>query len=231
MTDSFPASRWTAEATDLFLRTLDGLGDTDLDLPTSLPGWTRRHLVAHVALNAEALGRLLTWARTGKRTPMYDSVEQRNGDIEAGALRDPGDLRAWVRGSADELAASWASLPEPAWQAQVVTAQGRPVPASETIWMRAREVTIHSIDLDAGVTFADLPDGFCPALIDDIVARRSAQGDGPALDLTATDLPSSHWTVPGHGGPSKVALPVDDLAAWLTGRHTAPGLPDLPPWL
>ena len=55
-------------------------------MPTALPGWTRKHLVAHLAGNAEALLRLLHWAGTGERTPMYTSPEQRNADIESLAL-------------------------------------------------------------------------------------------------------------------------------------------------
>uniref|UniRef100_UPI00066E33DD maleylpyruvate isomerase family mycothiol-dependent enzyme n=1 Tax=Streptomyces sp. SBT349 TaxID=1580539 RepID=UPI00066E33DD len=213
---------WSAEGTELFLRTLDGLGDDELNGPSALPGWTRRHVVAHVASNAEAIGRLLTWARTGKRTPMYASREQRAADIEAGALLAPAPLRAWARRSAADLAEAAATLPERAWSAEVVTAQGRAVPASETHWMRAREVCVHAVDLAAGVTFADLPDGFCAALADEVAARRDRAADGPALALTT---PPPGRTVAGEGPPHEVALPLPDLAAYLTGRTTPRGLP------
>jgi 2-keto-4-pentenoate hydratase/2-oxohepta-3-ene-1,7-dioic acid hydratase in catechol pathway len=46
------------------------LSDEDLDLATALGGWTRQHLLAHVGYNAQALRRLASWARTGKRSPM-----------------------------------------------------------------------------------------------------------------------------------------------------------------
>ena len=36
------------DGTKLFLGTLTAMGDSDLDRPTALPGWTGRHLVAHV---------------------------------------------------------------------------------------------------------------------------------------------------------------------------------------
>jgi maleylpyruvate isomerase len=53
--------------------------------------------------------------------------------------------------------------------------------------MRAREVYVHAVDFDAGTGFADLPADFLAALLSDVAARRSAQGNGPALTLTASD--------------------------------------------
>ena len=104
--------------------------------------------MAHVAANAAALTNLVHWAATGVETPMYASPEQRAEDIEAGALKPPSELRQWVARTADELAAALADLSETQWTRQVRTAQGRLVPASEVPWMRAREVMVHSVDLD-----------------------------------------------------------------------------------
>lgn len=96
------------------------------------------------------------------------------------------------------------------WAAEVMTAQGRTVAASETQWMRAREVCVHAVDLDLDldldVGFADLPADFLRALIDDILAKR---GDVEPVDG-----------------------PVDQMAAWLSGRpHTLLGAPPIGPWL
>jgi len=226
------ALNWSAQGSALFLGTLDTISDADLDAPTALPGWTRRHLVAHVASNAEAVGRLVGWARTGRETPMYTSPQQRAADIETGARRAAGELREWAHTSAAALAVAFAALPLSAWQAEVVTAQGRRVPATELPWLRAREVAVHCVDLNAGVTFADLSAGFCRALVDDVVAHRGGLGDGPALDL-ATGLTATNptWQVRGVGAPTPVTLPVADLAAWLTGRITRTDLPELSRWL
>jgi maleylpyruvate isomerase len=230
MTVAAGADQWVVEGTELLLGGLDRLDDGDLDAPTALPGWTRRHLLAHVASNAEAIGRLVTWAGTGRETPMYASPEQRAADIEAGARRSAPELRAAVRRTADELAEAFAALPEEAWRAEVVTAQGRTVPASELPWMRAREVCVHAVDLGAAIGFADLPVAFCTALVDDIVGRRSTRGDGPALTIAAVGADTT-WTIEGVGEPHRVVLPVPELAAWLAGRPARTGLPDLPPWL
>lgn len=58
------------------------------------------------------------------------------------------------------------------WERSVVTAQGRTVPASETPWMRSREVMVHAVDLRTGISFADLPDDFLAALRTDIETKR-----------------------------------------------------------
>ncbi|PXY26812.1 hypothetical protein DI005_27715 [Prauserella sp. PE36] len=184
-------SDWLDECTDLLLRTVDGLADADFDAPSALPGWTRRHLVAHVHYNAEALRRLVSWARTGVENRMYASVEQRNAEIEDGSKLPVATLREQVHSSARALGADLAALPEEAWRTEVVTAQGRTVPATEIPWMRTREVSVHAVDLAAGVDFADLPPGLLRALADDVLGKRFAGGHGP------------------------------DLVRWLTGRSDA----------
>ncbi|MGV9292918.1 maleylpyruvate isomerase family mycothiol-dependent enzyme [Amycolatopsis sp. NPDC003676] len=193
--------KWVAFGTELFLTHA-----TDLSGPSALPGWTRKHLAAHVAANADALGNLVHWARTGERTPMYTSPEQRNADIEAGSQRSEAQLTSWLQGSARSFASGMASLTPEQWQTEVVTAQGRTVPASEIPWLRAREVCVHAVDLGTGLTFADLPEAFLSALVAEIQAKRG-------LD-----------TVPDG--------PLPDVAAYLAGRpHSLTGVPDLGPWL
>ncbi|PRY50182.1 maleylpyruvate isomerase [Geodermatophilus tzadiensis] len=229
------ARRWVAEGTDLLLGVLDRTGDDALSGPTALPGWTGRHLVSHVAANAEALLNLAHWAATGEETPMYASPEQRDRDIRAGAQRPAEELRRWVRESADRLAAALDALTGEQWSRPVRTAQGRTVPASEIPWLRAREVMVHAVDLDPAVGVAALPRDFLRALVDDVVARRST-GDQPALRLVADDGGQT-WTVSGRGEPPEVRGPLPALAAWLTGRPGAEvrspsgAVPELPPWL
>ncbi|SEH02177.1 maleylpyruvate isomerase [Nonomuraea solani] len=217
---------WMRTGTELFLTTLDRCGD--LTAPTALEGWTGRHLATHVAANAEALLNLVHWARTGEPTPMYTSQEQRNADIEEGATRPPEALKEWVGSSAARLADGLAGLTGEQWSRTVRTAQGRAVPASEVPWMRSREVLIHAVDLDAGVTFADLPADFLVALIEDIAAKRSEAGDGPALTLIS---PERTWPVAGSGQPTGVTGSLADLAAYLSGRTAHIEAPDLPRWL
>src|SRR5215469_6531892 len=165
---------WMRDGTERLLGVVSALGDADLDEPSLLPGWSRRHLLAHIAANADALRNLVHWARTGEERRMYASPQQRDADIAAGARRPAAELRAWVASTANALSGDLAALPEPAWQARVITAQGVDRSAAEIPWMRDREVYVHAVDLGSGMGFADLPVGFLGALVDDVTARRSS---------------------------------------------------------
>jgi maleylpyruvate isomerase len=231
------ALEWVADGTARLLSAVASLDDAVLDGPTLLPGWSRRYLLSHVANNASALRNLVHWARTGEERRMYASSEQRAGDIAAGAGAPPATLRDLVVSSSVDLEADLDALPLEAWSAQVITAQGVTRYATEIPWMRAREVYVHAVDLDAGVSFTDLPAPFLAALVDDIANRRSTVGTGPALDLAATDT-GARWPVKGAGDPVSVEAPLATLAEWLSGRPVtglrdtagAPA-PDLPAWL
>jgi len=226
---------WMHHGTERLLVEVAGLPDEALGAPTALPGWTRAYLLSHIAANADALRNLVHWARTGEERRMYASTEAREADIAAGAELPPADLRAWVSSSAADLAADLDALDAldgAAWDAKIITAQGLTRSANEIPWMRAREIYIHSIDLAAGITFADLPPDFLAALLDDVTGRRSAVGGGPALLIAATDT-GGRWDVAGTGVPVPVTAPLPDLAAYLTGRPapSLPAAPVLPPWL
>ena len=186
------ARAWMDSGTALLLQQLEQLGDSDLDGPSALPGWTRRHLVAHLHFNACALIRLASWADTGLENRMYSSPDQRAAEIVEGSRWDARSLRAAVSESASDLAKALDALSDRAWSAPVLTAQGRTVLASEIPWMRAREVMVHAVDLNTGVSFADLPGDFTLALLVEVVRKRAAAGESA------------------------------DLAAWLTGRTASP---------
>ena len=243
MAPAVAASRaWMAEGTELFLRAMRSTSDDALAGPTALAGWTGKHVLAHVAANADALGNLVRWAGTGEETPMYFSPEQRNADIADGAERPVPDLREWVARSAKELEAGLDALTDEQWQHEVRTAQGRLVPATEIPWMRTREVMVHAFDLSGAVGFRDMPHEFHAALLDDIVAKRSSTADGPTLHLEPTDH-GRRWDVAGTGNPTTIRGALSQLAAYLSGRQAiglrasradepaGDSVPDLPRWL
>jgi maleylpyruvate isomerase len=223
---------WMADGTQRLLADQAALSEEALSAPTALPGWSRRYLLSHVAANAEALRNLVHWARTGEERRMYASGEQRDADIADGALLPAAELRAWIESSAKALAADLAAMPGQAWDAKVITAQGLTRSASEVPWMRAREVYIHTIDLSAGTQWRDLPADFLAALLDDVTARRSSTGGGPALAVAATDTGHT-WEVAGTGAATPVSAPIAGLAPYLTGRpgHELTSAPALPAWL
>src|SRR5262249_38151157 len=147
------ARGWMQHGTALFMSQTD-LGDRALDEASALPGWSRRHLLAHVAANADALGNLVRWAATGEPTPMYASPTRRSAPPAARAAalkrarRPPARaLRPWLPRSPAALKGAMPRLSGQQWQAPVLTAQGRSVPATEVLWMRSREVYVHAVDL------------------------------------------------------------------------------------
>lgn len=96
------------EQTDRLLRTSRGL--EDLGAPSLCAGWTRSHVLNHVARNAEALRRVAQAATGGSGEPMYTSNAQRDADIEAAVGRDRAALVADLTGTAATLVTELARL-------------------------------------------------------------------------------------------------------------------------
>lgn len=221
--------------TSYFAQRLGELTDDQLDAPSLLGGWSRKHLLAHVGYNAAALCRLLEWASTGVETPMYESAEHREREINEGATLNAAALRNLFDHTTARLNEKWRSLPQAAWSSEVRTARGRVVPASETIWMRSREVWVHAVDLANGGRFGDFPQVVNATLLEDVAKSWEKRGlpDGQLLDATASSLRSNS------NATSTTTLAPEDLAAivrWATGRGSV-GLPvegavtAPPPWL
>lgn len=230
---------WLREGETRFLGEVDRLTADEIRDESALPGWSRAHVMAHVARNAEAVSRLLSWARTGNETQMYPDMESRNRDIDTTAGEEPDALRAEVRRTSAEFDADIAALPEAAWSARVRTFHGRDIPATSVIWMRVREVWLHLVDLGTGESLAAWPSELVNALLDEVTATMSARADPPCIRLEAADR-DSDWEI-GTASKYSPVRPVSgtaaDLLAWLTGRSTGQGLategvlPSPPPWM
>ncbi|MFC9518955.1 maleylpyruvate isomerase family mycothiol-dependent enzyme [Nocardiaceae bacterium NPDC056970] len=205
------------EGTAYFAQKLAALSDEEMSGPSLLGGWTRKHLIGHVGYNAAALCRILDWAATGVETPMYASTEQRAQEIDEGATLSAGSLRNLFAENAARLDEKWRNLPDRAWDAEVRTAHGRSVPASETAWMRSREVWIHAVDLGNGGRFEDFPDVVLESLVDDIVGMWRRKGDGAGLVL---EIDGRRPVVLQEGVPviGTVAGPLAAVVRWACGR-------------
>ncbi|MBU3067793.1 maleylpyruvate isomerase family mycothiol-dependent enzyme [Nocardia sp. NEAU-G5] len=203
--------------TAYFARRLAELTDDELDGDTLLPGWTRRHLVAHVGYNAAALCRLLDWAASGVETPMYESPEQRGREIHEGATLPAAAIRNLFTHTTARLAERWRNLPESAWRSLVRTAQGRTVPASETSWMRAREVWIHAVDLGNGGRFADFPDIVLDGVLADVVAMWRARDRGAGVSLCVDGRPPIEIQE-SEPNSTRVSGSQAAVVRWATGR-------------
>jgi len=148
------------EATGRLLGTVEGLSDDDVRQPSLLPGWTRGHVLTHLARGAEALGNLLEWARTGVPTQAYASQQARNEAIERGAGRSAAELLADIVASAGAFRTAAAAVPEHGWQRQVQALNFPEFPASQVLVRRLVEVELHHTDLGAGYGPGDWPAWF-----------------------------------------------------------------------
>lgn len=216
--------------TAFFARKLGELSDAEFDEPSLLPGWSRRHLIAHVGYNARALTRLVQWANTGVETPMYESPTARDAEIDFGSTLPVRALRHLIEHAAISLDVEWRDSSDEAWEAIVRTAQGREVPARETVWMRTREVWLHAIDLDNGARMSDIPAPVLTRLLSDITGAWRARGTdaGIVVAVEGTDdrlggagVADGDPADAGDRDGTVVSGSLPDLVRWASGRGDA----------
>jgi len=212
--------------------------DGDVAGPSLCTGWTRGHVLTHIARNADAVGRTFAGALRGEVVARYpDGPAGRGADIEAGAGRSAVELLADVGESADRLDRLCGALTD-------ASAWDRPVdgdrPASGWIRGRWNEVEIHRADLGGTYGAADWPASFVSYLLTRLAGRVGARSEA-ALRIevaregsTTTDLGGTVWTSGGRD-PVPVRGPDWALLAWLAGRPSLAGnalsaVPELAPW-
>jgi maleylpyruvate isomerase len=215
-----------------YTRTVDALAADDLAAPSLLPGWTRGHVVAHVALNATVLAAAIDGLVHDDPVPMYESDEQRDGDIEELSREEPSHLRERHLASTTDFGDAVGRMGETHWAGHIDRLPGGPAWAMRTVVpTRRREVEIHHVDLGTSYTRHDWPEDFVVELLDAVSPDHAAAGP---FRLRATDL-GREWQVGGPGGVTVTGTGAD-LGWWLTGRGAGEGLscdalPPLGPWV
>lgn len=206
-----------SEATRRLVRTADRLTDDQYAEPSGLPGWSRAHVIAHLALNAEGLAGALSGIVEGERVPMYASQEARDGDIEELAGQEPAALRGRLLGGCTDLADALAAVPEDRVGATIERVPGgRTFTVGDVPSMRLREVEIHHADLAAGYDRSSWSPEFAAHVLDGMLHRASVPLTARAVDL------GREWEY-GEGGPV-VSGTAADLAWWLSGRGAGEGV-------
>jgi maleylpyruvate isomerase len=214
------------------------LDDREAREPSLLPGWSRGHLLTHIARNADSLRNLLIWARTGVETPQYRDLAEREAGIADGAGRPAAELLADLDASAAALDAEAGSLPPAAWPAQVQGMRRASHPAWYTLWRRLNEVEIHHVDLGTAYLPADWPADFASYCLRQVAGNFTGP-DSPALALSCSDVPLDVRIGPAAAEPAAtIGGSVRPMLAWLLGRgdgseltaDPAGPLPPLPPW-
>jgi maleylpyruvate isomerase len=138
-------------------RALGGLTDEQARGDSLLPGWTRGHVLTHLARGADGDRRCAEGAARDEVLAKYpDGMEGRAADIEAGAGRPAPALLADLDAAQRGLVDAWHALPDDAWDRLGDTPTGLRS-MIEIVTSRRRELLVHLVDLDIGVDPRDLP--------------------------------------------------------------------------
>jgi maleylpyruvate isomerase len=200
------------QAMDRFLRTAEALDEAEVAAPSLLPGWSRGHVLTHVARQADAMTNLLTWARTGVESPAYATPTARQEGIEAGAGRPLAEQIADLRATQERMGDAAAAMPAEAW---VFSIPGRNQLAAALPWGRLREIEVHHVDLDTDYTPTEWNDAFTLRLLREIVSDAGASA--PAMVLRPFGVEHA-LTIGAAGGAPVISGPTRVIAAWLAGR-------------
>ncbi|WP_369387574.1 maleylpyruvate isomerase family mycothiol-dependent enzyme [Streptomyces sp. CG1] len=205
---------------DRLVRAAAGLSGTALRAPSQLPGWTRGHVLAHVAHSVDAYVWLLRLAHTGREPGPRADAATLSAAVERDAALSADRLVARLRESLDQFSAQACTTPAPVWDRLVPALAGWLHPARYLLLRCLRELETHHLDLGVGHGTDQWPDAYVAWALDDTLVTLRAQGF-PLASVEAVDL-SRRWSVAARG-PS-VAGAGHQVLGWLSGRTPADAL-------
>ena len=215
------------ESTAALIAHVEGLrwSDADIAAPSLCSGWTRGHVLTHIARNADGIADTVLGAVRGEIVLRYPGgATARNAAIDAGAGRSFTELAEDVRASAQRLDDAFTAIGSAAgWDRP--TAEDR----DARWWLAARrkEVEIHRVDLDAGYPPQQWPADFVADMLVRELERLPERTDEP-VEVTVTNerfRPGVTATRPSGSDrePTRVSGPDWAVLAWLVGRPAAAG--------
>ncbi|MFF4584652.1 maleylpyruvate isomerase family mycothiol-dependent enzyme [Streptomyces sp. NPDC001388] len=215
------------DATERLLTAVGKMDDAAVREPSRLPGWSRGHVLAHLARNADALVNVL------EGRPMYADASVRDADIERDAPRPLEVQLTDLRESAARFQDTGAAPAD--WSRTVELRNGVTDVAARVPFRRWVEVELHHVDLGIGYRLEDLPADFVARETDFLAERFAGHPDVPPTRLT--DGTRAWRTGREADGPEvTVTGSPADLLGWLAGRRAGTGLtvaggtlPALPP--
>src|SRR5690349_5685326 len=160
------------------------LTEADVPAPSGLPGWTRGHVLAHMAGISNAMARQLEYAARGETIELYDGgMAGRNKAIDMAAGHDAATHRADLTAALDRVLRAFDVLPgvkdssahQTGWWAPISYRGGVVLDGGLALW---RELVIHNADLQTGRGPETWSRPFCEHLFD-FLRWPSAAGTGP----------------------------------------------------
>ena len=212
------------DAVGRLVASASALSDEQMREPSLLPGWSRGHVLSHIARNADGLRNLLTWAQTGVETPQYASLTDRAEQIETGAPRPAAKIAADVSRSAEAFTAQARELTSEAWLAEVRASRGPAHPAWFTLHRRLFEVEIHHVDLAAGYQPADWPEFFVTGELYRVTGDLAVNPQTPVAILNDVSTGRQYLLRPDEASELEISGPGHGLLAWLLGRDSGTAL-------
>jgi maleylpyruvate isomerase len=224
-----------AQSADRFLGAVRTLADDDVRRASALPGWTRAHLLTHVAQGADSRTGMLRAARSGLIGEQYPSEQARADAIEAGARRSAAFIRADVDRAVEECLTAMRQHPAGLWDAPAIWLRGGRGPVRGAVASLRSELEFHHVDLAAGYAPDDWPAEFVATELRRVTALMSHRADAPSMTLIAAAAAAATGRI-GTVPPVDVTGSPAAVLAWLSGRGAgsgldtgAAGLPSLPP--
>jgi len=226
------------------LESASRLTDADCRRPSLLPGWSRGHVLAHWARNADGQSRMLVAAMRGVVTAQYPGGDaQRAAEIEAGAARPARVIFDDARAAISRLEDAWRQMPASAWERPTAARAGTR-PAWLSAWARWRETEIHHVDFDNGYTHDQWPAEFTGLLLPRVLPTLQARlADQVTVRAEAADCNLAITAAAPRAAGDLVIVcgPASAILCWLLGRPAAADLtvtragqpwtvPRLPPW-
>ncbi|WP_404382481.1 maleylpyruvate isomerase family mycothiol-dependent enzyme [Knoellia locipacati] len=206
----------------------------DLSAPSLCEGWSRDHVLNHLARNAEALCRLVGAAVDGTGETMYASPERRDSDIDDGVGRASDVVVSDVEHTAVPLASDLRRLTADHRDVVLERTPGGPTFKGGMLpFMRLREVVYHHVDLDLDFGFDDLEGDLQVLFIENELKRQQGVDGAPSLTLRSDE--GDVWTLGDGNQEAPVTGSRAGILRWLARQDPsgvrAETLPDLTPGL
>jgi maleylpyruvate isomerase len=204
------------------------IGESAAREPIALPGWTRAHVLFHLADLSRAFARQAEYALRGESIELYDGGRPtRDRRIEENHGKPLGWIREQLEEGLSALETAWDALSAADWELPCSYRNG-PLTKTQLAWWR--ETELHSVDLMCGYHTKQWSPALSAHVVGFLLPRLE---DAGPLRLRAADMGET-WPI-GAEAPDAAVIEgsVTELAGWLSGRPdaalpTATGSAELP---